>query len=448
MRSGPRIALAVVAALAVREAAAADVDPVDRLRSSDAAARVEGLKELADEPLGALAARRATLHAILPKLLAHDPSPEVRGAAARVLLRCEGDDALSALVEAFTRERDAGAEARLAEACDELWSDAARKAIAQVACDAADPRRAALAAEALGRLRKHAGEDDLLALVDSASHWAVTAGACLGLGSMDDARAVAALLPRLRHPDPAVKAAARESLVRIAGDDFGTDPARWEEWWNLVKKDYHPPAKAPEGPSLHREQTSDRPAGDSDATFARFFGVELRGRRLAFDIDFSQSMWGPRREKAEAELVTAVKGLPSTSTFAVVLFNDKVWWFKDGPLPARPQEKLDLAGYLSEQVTRSYTNIYDALEQTLGLAGIGPEARVPPPGLDEMVILSDGVPNRGKVTQPAKILEAIRALNAGRVKIHAVALGEEPGVLLPALAEQNGGRYVVFSVPK
>jgi hypothetical protein len=48
---------------------------------------------------------------------------------------------------------------------------------------------------------------------------------------------------------------------------------------------------------------------------------------------------------------------------------------------------------------------------------------------------------RGKIVDPAKILEAVRSLNGGRVIIDAVALGDGPGELLPALAKQNGGVF-------
>lgn len=423
-------------------AATDDADPVAKLRSADAAVRLEGLAALTAQPVSYLTPHRAALHALLPKMLAHDPAPAVRGTAARLLARVEGDDAIAALIAAVTNERDAVTERMLPAAFEELTGDAARKALAQAAGDAADPRRAALAAEALGFLPKNAGFDDLVSILDFAPHWAVAAGACLGLGRIVDVRVVPQLLPRLRHPDPAVRCAARESLVRLTGEDFGTDAAKWEAWWAGAKAGFHFPDKAPEGPTMRHGETADRPMGDGDATFARFFGVELRRRRVAFLIDFSQSMWGARRAKAESELVAAVKGMPSSNTFAVLLFNEHVWWFKDGPLPARPQEKLDLGLYLAEQVTKSYTNIYDSIEAALGLAGLGPAARDPAPGLDEMVLLSDGFPNRGKVTDPAKILEAVRSLNGGRVIIDAVALGDGPGELLPALAKQNGGKFV------
>lgn len=429
-------------------AAEGEPDPAAKLRSADASVRLDGLRNLATEPSAALAPRRASLRPLLQRLLAKDPAPAVRGAAARVLARSDGDDAVAPLVAAVVSERDAEAARRLPEAFAELPGDAARRALAKVAHDAGQPRSAALAAEALGFLPRSAGFDDLAALLDSAPHWAVAAGACLGMGRIEEVRALTALLPRLRHPDPAVRSAARESLVRLTGEDLGTDPSKWEAWWERSKSAFRFPDKAPDGPTMRRGGTADRPMGDGDATFARFFGVEIRRRRVAFLIDFSQSMWGARRARAEQELVLAVKGLPSSNTFAVVLFNEKVWWFGDGPLPARPQEKLDLSRYLAGEETKSYTNIYDALEEALGLAGLGPAARDPAPGLDEIVLLSDGWPNRGRITQPARILEAVRTLNAGRVVIDAVALGETPGELLPALAKENGGKFVACPFAK
>jgi HEAT repeat protein len=436
------LAVAGLALAASARAGTDDADPMALLRSADADDRLFGISALVGQPASYLAPRRASLHAIVPKLVAKDPSPAVRGAAARLLARTEGDDALPHLLAALTNERDAVTERLLPEAFAELTGDAARRALAKAASDADDPRRGALAAEALGFLPKNAGFDDLVAVSDLPSHWVVAAGACLGLGRVIDVRVVPHLLPRLRHPDPAVRSAARESLVRLTGEDFGTDAAKWDAWWARSKDGFRFPDKAPELPTMRRGQTADRPMGDGDATFARFFGVELRRRRVAFVIDFSQSMWGARRAKAETELVAAVKGLPSSNTFAVVLFNERVWWFKDGPLPARPQEKYDLGLYLAEQTTKSYTNIYDSVEEALGLAGLGRAARTPAPGLDELVLLSDGLPNRGRITEPARILDAVRTLNGGRVVIDCVALGEEPGELLPALAKENGGTFV------
>ena len=54
------------------------------------------------------------------------------------------------------------------------------------------------------------------------------------------------------------------------------------------------------------------------------------------------------------------------------------------------------------------------MDQALGLMGEGSRPRDPAPGLDEIVLLSDGDPNRGRLRQPAQILVALEAMTAGR----------------------------------
>ncbi len=66
----------------------------------------------------------------------------------------------------------------------------------------------------------------------------------------------------------------------------------------------------------------------------------------------------------------------------------------------------------------------------------------------EIVLLSDGVPNRGKLKRTDQILEAIKLLNGGRVRIHTVSMLDEPSELLAELAKQNGGRHVKHPVRK
>ena len=63
-------------------------------------------------------------------------------------------------------------------------------------------------------------------------------------------------------------------------------------------------------------------------------------------------------------------------------------------------------------------------------------------------MLSDGVPNRGRVKGEDRIIESLTTMNAGRAKIHAVSLGDTPSLLLRRLAEGNGGRYVADPIAK
>jgi len=435
-------AAAAVAAIASHGTPAGARPDADAERLAEIRKLVEGGRE-------ALRANARTARSTLREALAKGRLPEVRALAARGLLRMDGAAAAEWVLEAMATERDPSAERGLAEAWGEVPGREGARVLLAAADDRRDERRGALCAEALGALPGGVGADDLLAVVGGPCPWPVAAGACLGLGRIREIRAVEALLARLRHADSAVRSAARESLVTLCAVDHGTDPAAWERWWAAAREGFaFPTAAPPEAPPPeNRGKTSDKQR-DGRATFARFFGIELRGPRIAFVIDYSQSMWGPRRERAERELVEAVKGLPSTATFAVVLFNERVWWFRPGPLPARPQEKLDLVRFLPGEETKSYTNIHDAVEEALGLLGVGAEARDPAPGLDEIVLLSDGVPNRGKVRGEDRIIEALTTLNAGRARIHTVSLGDTPTTLLRRLAEANGGRHVVEPIAK
>lgn len=441
--------------LVAAAAALAASGPALRAAPSEDEDRVAAFRRLAATAPSALRNDARTLRPTLRHALTKDKLPEVRALAARVWLRLDGPDAAGPVVEAMGRERDPAAERGLAAAWSEVTDDAGRRVLAAAAGDRTDERRAALCAEALGQLPEAAGRDDLAGLLAAPSPWAVEAGACLGLRAVRTPRALDLLVARLRHPDPAVRSAARESASALAGTDHGTDPTAWERWWDGARATFPPAAAAepsgeplgdPRGGGAGPGETTDR--RDGRPTFARFFGIELRGSRIAFVIDYSQSMWGARRERAERELVAAAKGLPSTSTFSVVLFNERVWWLRDGPLPARPQEKLDLVRFLPEQETKSYTNLHDALEEALGLLGVGAAARTPAPGLDEIVVLSDGVPNRGRIRDPDRLLDAVTTLNAGRARIHAVSLGPPTNDLLRRVAAANGGRFVIEPIAK
>jgi hypothetical protein len=155
-------------------------------------------------------------------------------------------------------------------------------------------------------------------------------------------------------------------------------------------------------------------------------------------------MWGEKTETARAELEAAVKGLRSTQRFGVVLFNEKVWLWREALTPATPAQKWAFTRTLPDLPTKSYTNIHDSLERAFGWAGVGRWAVADPPGIDEIFFLTDGEPNRGKTRDPDAIAGAVRGWNASaRARVHTVALGDRPaGGLLERLAAENGGRTV------
>jgi hypothetical protein len=107
-------------------------------------------------------------------------------------------------------------------------------------------------------------------------------------------------------------------------------------------------------------------------------------------------MWGARRAKAEAELIAAVKGMPTTHTFAIELFNERTWWFKDGLYVVRARP--DLRDFLGCRVTKvAGVGVLEAATRVKGIkAGNASWQRY-----------------MSTYFQPAEILEGVGLLRAG-----------------------------------
>ena len=83
---------------------------------------------------------------------------------------------------------------------------------------------------------------------------------------------------------------------------------------------------------------------------------------------------------------------------------------------------------------KSYTNLWGALDAALSLEP------------DEVFLISDGEPNRGRYQLPKEILRELKKRNTRRVPIHCISVvrtvdGDEHVKLLRRVAEEHGGRY-------
>jgi Mg-chelatase subunit ChlD len=269
----------------------------------------------------------------------------------------------------------------------------------------------------------------------------VQAAVLRGLSLRGDRRAGDAAVRALRAEDPAVREAAHEAGEALLGEDPGPDPAAWEKRWAEVRSGWKgPPAR----PAADRASLSVPAPPPETRTQARFYDIPVSGGRVAFIVDCSQSMWGEKMDTAKAEVESAVKGLRSSQRFGVVLFEDRTWTWRDDLVPATPAMKWAFVRTLPGLPTRSYTNIHDALERAFGWTGAGRFAAADPPGLDEVLFMTDGLPNRGRTRDPERIAEAVRGWNAGpRARIHCVAVGERSATdLLERIARESGGRFV------
>jgi len=165
-----------------------------------------------------------------------------------------------------------------------------------------------------------------------------------------------------------------------------------------------------------------------------YFGIPVSGSKVAFVCDVSGSM-RYKLELAYDQLTRAVKALPSTSQFEVVFFNEHVWPWRGRLSRADPVTKELLIRHLPTIEVKNYTNLFDAIETALGL------------GVDEVFVISDGEPNRGRKQFPDEILAELKRINTRRAKIHTVSVvrtvdGDEHVGILKRIAEENGGEHI------
>ncbi len=395
------------------------------VRSDDAARRREALRALVLRARSMPAGEDSRVRTVLEEVLPREPDPEARALEVTVLSRLGGE---------------AGPQDALVDAFGDLPSASSAAALARIAFAPRDPREGALAAEALGRVAGDAALQALLALSSTTHPWPVQAAVLRGLSLREDPRAADAAVAALRSTDPAVRAAAREAGERLLGEDLGSDPAAWEKRWAEVRAAWVPPVRRPPDPA--RKTETDPVVPPETRTTARFYDLPVSGSRVVFVVDCSQSMWGPKMETAKAETEGAVKGLRATQRFAAIFFNEKTWTWRDALVRATPAQKWAFVRTLADLPTKSYTNISDSLERAFGFAGVGRWAAAEPPGLDEVFLLTDGFPNRGRFLEPEKITEAVRGWNATpRARIHTVAVGDRTSPeLLDRLAADSGGR--------
>lgn len=257
-----------------------------------------------------------------------------------------------------------------------------------------------------------------------------------------------------------------ETLKTLTGAIHGPDNiAAWRSFWQQNEKTF----ELPEDPA--------KQDGKAPATVAgTFFNIPVQGTRVVFVIDISGSMALPLGRKAATaspggsanttkydiareELLKAVKSLPADTRFNVIFYDHEVDSWKKGLVPASDSNKRALDKFLSKRKPRGATNIFDALNDALGIKSLV-EGEHYDSRVDEIFFLSDGLPNRGAIIDPATICRVIRNTNkASRVKINTVFLRTPAGAirlppgaqnpnevgekLMRQLAKENGGKCVV-----
>lgn len=391
----------------------------------------------------------------------------LRKAVGWAIALCEGRDldAAAGLVrQAYQRSRDVADRAGHLKTM--VWVDhpALQGEVAGATRDAFEPIRVAAleALEERGGLR--ALEPALAAMQDPV--WQVRAAAIRVLRTVGGRKACAALVKALELEDGRLATDAMLALRQLTGRNFHDNPHLWRNW--LEQEGGHlqeptdtanaPPVKQPEAPGGRGEAAAAGRKGTG------FYGINSKTKHPVFVIDYSGSMGatisgqalpegtssgpakigGPRRVDGVAtELVRFIESLPKDGTFNIVLFDHRIFQWRDKMQPATRENKDAARSWLLERGPEGATDLFGGIEKAFEFAGRGSFDKHYAVGMDTIFLLSDGSPTAGRVQNTDEILSEVRKLNnLKRISIHCVALGRQLNArFLRQLAEENDGEF-------
>ena len=171
----------------------------------------------------------------------------------------------------------------------------------------------------------------------------------------------------------------------------------------------------------------------------KYYGIGIHAKKLVFVIDHSGSMGEiengqSKLVRAKRELIYAIRSLPETTEFTIVLFESSVRQWRKSLVEASDRNKKAAIRYVTRIRQEKGTNTYGGLKRALGLDD----------DVEAVFLLSDGVPTRGTFVAPQQIIRAVRRQNAFRhIIINTVGISPT-GVtqrFMRELAAQNGGKY-------
>jgi len=292
----------------------------------------------------------------------------------------------------------------------------------------------------LGRLgRRNLFEFFVKKLADA--NWSTRYAAARALEALRTNESIGALIARLPQESGRVEILVSDMLWRLTGKPFGKRTSAWTAWWESEGAGFQP-IDVKEFAMLQLEAEERRLRQIS--TTAEFFGIKIESHRVIFIIDVSGSMaellrpryfdepGESRMDVAKRELGKAIESLDPKALFNIVQFSSGMdSWKPDGIAKPTTAARAEALEYVKRLGAGGGTNIYGALQLAFEDLDV-----------DTIVMLSDGEPSVGDVTDAGSIRQAVLEWNDTRgVKIDTVALGNSLP-LMKWIAEDNGGKYV------
>jgi len=287
-----------------------------------------------------------------------------------------------------------------------LEGESVRKPLEQVAVRAKAWQTASMALRAIEFSDGEATPKRLGRLVRH-KQWQVRLALAEALRAYRHRDAVDLLIKLLGDKRLRVRAKAADHLELLTGKSLGASQKRWTKW------------RRAQGAHLAvrpREISIYRPFRPPDRKYAHhsYHGLQIASNRIVFVLDKSESMYYGLFDGVLEEMEAHLSSVGPTSKFNVIEFDAKPRAWGKKLVPANEANVRGAMEYLNRAKPYGPTNIVESLRLSMTT-----------PDLDSIVLLSDGLPNRGEPKTPGGILEAMRKENRyTRFAIHTVLLLE------------------------
>ena len=346
------------------------------------------------------------------------------------------------------------------------------------------------ALDGLANLKSPTAAERACQLLNAEVTWEIKIAATNYLKELNNEDMIEPLINALlgRNLEGRARSETVDVLKQLTGEDYGLRGSAWSEWWSKKKRGEDVSAAGDKGP---------------ETTTAVYYGVEVTSTRIVFILDISGSMQKPinwtdtapknqlkpvlsgkngkapnpkvvteliakkneidsqpvktRMDGAKRELVNAIYNLAPSVNFTIIFYSIGTTIWQESLVPAHVNNKMSAIEEIQAQAANGSTSTYDALELAYRLAekGKGKKKVVQinkkgdyvneTGGADTIFLVSDGLPNTGKIGQPDAIVNAIKKINQTRkIKINTIIIGgdAENVKFMRNLAEATNGAFV------
>lgn len=308
-------------------------------------------------------------------------------------------------------------------------SDAVARALS-----ASDWRLAMLAVDVLGQRRADGFAPAIRQVWDrpeARRYYALRHAVVCSLGDIGESQSFGRSVGLLPDLQGQLEYEAVARLTLHTGEKHGSNPEAWQAWWT-AQDGKSPGVVVASNEPLPRDLPWSR-------TLPRFFELPIYSQRVVFVLDRSKSMLSTlggktRLEAMQEEFTKVIQKLPEGASFGLIVFNDRVEKWKNTLVYAKATNNAAAIQSIYALEATGKTAIYDALEAGFSLDE----------NLEQIVLLTDGRPTAGKLTDDAAIVAAVAGLNRyRRVRIDCLGIDTDgpPAALLQELARRNFGTY-------